>query len=50
MALYEPQETDTVYETEGIKFVLDDEIVKFTEVIEIIYGPSYFGNTFLVKL
>jgi Fe-S cluster assembly iron-binding protein IscA len=50
MALYEPKETDTVYETEGVKFVVDDDITKFTEVIEIIYGPSYFGDTFLVKL
>lgn len=50
MALYEPKETDTIYEAEGIKFIVDDELVKFTESIEIIYGPSYFGNTFLVKL
>jgi Fe-S cluster assembly iron-binding protein IscA len=50
MALYEPKETDTVYETEGIKFVVDDELAKFTEAIKIIYAPSYFGNTFLVKL
>jgi Fe-S cluster assembly iron-binding protein IscA len=49
MALYEPKENDTVYEVEGIKFVIDDQIEKFADGIEIVYGSSYFGNGFSIR-
>jgi Fe-S cluster assembly iron-binding protein IscA len=49
LSLYETGENDVVYEVEGIKVVVDKEISDFAEGIQIIYGPSYFGNGFSVR-
>jgi Fe-S cluster assembly iron-binding protein IscA len=49
MTLYEPKDSDVVYEVEGIKFVIDKLIEEFADGVKIEYGSSYFGNGFSVK-
>lgn len=49
MALDVPKEDDKVFEVEGVKIILDEEMVEYTPGFIIDYRNTYFGKRFSVE-